>query len=168
MKTITLRLLLILSLTFSFYSCTSDEDGIYLDETSSKFNDINLSYTQMEFEILNLVNEHRKSVGLNPLNTINLVSKEAISHTDYMISVGTVSHDNFSDRHQKLVKGVAAKKVGENVAYGYRSAKAVVNAWINSDGHRMNIENENFTDFGISTKQDAEGRNYFTHIFIKR
>lgn len=167
MKKITLKLTFALLLSAFLFSCATDEDGLYMDN-AIEIEDISLSYTSMEFEILSLINEHRVSKGIPPLNTVNLVSKEAIDHTDYMIGEGTVSHDNFSSRHQNLVAKVAAKKVGENVAYGYSSAQAVVNAWIKSEGHRNNIENESFTAFGISTKQDSEGRNYFTHIFIKR
>lgn len=122
----------------------------------------------MEYQILSLVNEHRSSLGLESLKTLNLVSNEAIGHTDYMIDLGQVSHDNFDSRYQKLVKSVSATKMAENVAYGFGSAEAVVNAWIKSDGHRRNIESDQFTDFGISTKQDENGRNYFTHIFVKR
>ena len=151
----------------SILSCSSDEDGIY-NEDSALVKDINLSYTPMEYEILSLINEHRDSIGLQSLQTLNLISNEAISHTDYMIGSGEVSHDNFSTRYANLVNTVDAKKVGENVAYGFGSAEAVVKAWIKSDGHRKIIENELYTDFGISTKKDVEGRNYFTHIFIKR
>ena len=167
MKTITLKLLFVLSISVLLFSCSTDEDGIY---TSSdiELQDISLTYSTMEYEILGLVNEYRTSKGLSKLQTLNLVSKEAIDHTDYMIDLGEVSHDNFSSRYTKLVNAASAKTVAENVAYGYGSAQAVVNAWIKSDGHRRNIENEQFTDFGISTKQDANGRNYFTHIFIKR
>jgi uncharacterized protein YkwD len=167
MKTITLKLTFTLLISVFLFSCAADEDGLYT-ENAIELEDISLAYTAMEFEITSLINEHRASVGLSSLQTVNLVSKEAIDHTNYMINKGAVSHDNFSSRHQNLVQKVAAKKVGENVAYGYSSAEAVVNAWIKSEGHRENIENENFTAFGISTKQDSEGRNYFTQIFIKR
>lgn len=167
MKTITLKLTFALLISALLFSCTTDEDGLY-SENTIELKDISLSYTAMEFEILSLINDHRVSIGISPLTTVNLVSKEAIGHTDYMINEGLVSHDNFSRRHQNLVNIVAAKKVGENVAYGYSTAQAVVNAWIKSEGHRDNIENESFTSFGISTKQDADGRNYFTHIFVKR
>lgn len=167
MKTITLKLLFVLTISVLLFSCSSDDDGIYSDNEIS-FQDISLNYSTMEFEILSLVNKHRDSIGLKTLKTLNLVSKEAIGHTTYMISKGEASHDNFSTRHQKLVSSVSAQKVGENVAYGYRTAEAVVNAWIKSDGHRRNIENIDFTDFGISTKQDDEGRNYFTQMFVKR
>ncbi len=167
MKTITLKILFTLLISVLLFSCSTDEDGIYTNN-NIELQDISLNYTTMEYEILSLVNEHRSSKGLAPLKTINLVSKEAINHTNYMINLGEVNHDNFDSRYQKLVKNVSATKVAENVAYGYSSAQAVVNAWIKSDSHRRNIENNQFTDFGISTKQDANGRNYFTHIFIKR
>ena len=167
MKTITLKLTFALLISAFLFSCTTDEDGLY-SENAIELEDISLSYTTMEFEISSLINEHRTSIGVSPLQIVNLVSKEAIDHTDYMITEGEVSHDNFSSRHQNLVNKVSATKVGENVAYGYSTAQAVVNAWIKSEGHRDNIENESYTSFGISTKQDSEGRNYFTQIFIKR
>lgn len=166
MKTITLKLLFVLSISLLLYSCSSDEDGIYTTN-KTEFQDISLSYTPMEFEILSLINEHRNSIGLSTLNTINLISQQAINHTSYMIDEGIVSHDNFDSRYQKLVQKIAAKNVGENVAYGFRSAEAVVSSWLNSEGHRRVIESSIFTNFGISTKQDSNGRNYFTHIFVK-
>lgn len=167
MKTITLKILFTLLISAYLFSCSTDEDGIYTNN-EIVLQDISLTYTTMEYEILGLVNEYRNSKGLETLKIINLISKEAIGHTNYMINLGEVNHDNFDSRHLKLVKNVSATKVAENVAYGYNSAQAVVNAWIKSDGHRRNIENDQFTDFGISTKQDANGRNYFTHIFVKR
>ncbi|MEX1383999.1 CAP domain-containing protein [Lutibacter sp.] len=39
---------------------------------------------------------------------------------------------------------------------------------MNSSEHRKNIENPDSTHFGISTESDDNGRNYFTHIFIKK
>ena len=66
-----------------------------------------------------------------------------------------------------MVDNVSATKVSENVAYAFSSAESVVNAWLNSDGHRENIEGD-FTDFDISAEQNEEGRWYFTNIFIKR
>lgn len=62
---------------------------------------------------------------------------------------------------------LGVRSVSENVAYGYRSADAVVKAWLKSKGHKENIEADN-THFGISVRQDADGRNYFTNIFVKK
>ena len=56
----------------------------------------------------------------------------------------------------------------KNVAYGFNSSVGVVNAWLNSEGHRVIIENDNYTHFGISIEKNSEGRNYFTQMFIKK
>ncbi|MFZ3273609.1 MAG: CAP domain-containing protein, partial [Lutibacter sp.] len=89
-------------------------------------------------------------------------------HTDYMIEVGAISHDNFAERAQILMEQAGAKTVGENVAYGFSTAEGVVNGWLNSEGHRKIIENPDYTHFGISTDSNTENRNYFTNIFIKK
>jgi uncharacterized protein YkwD len=85
-----------------------------------------------------------------------------------MAETGKVCHDNFAERHQKLVSTAQAKIVGENVGYGFTTAEGVVNAWLNSDEHRKLIEKTEYTHFGISTKKSVDGRNYFTQIFIER
>lgn len=165
MKNFTQKILILTLVSTFLFSCSSeDNEVINLSEKS----DIALSYTTIESEIFNLINDHRTSKGLAKLDIFNIVSSEAITHTDYMVETGEVSHANFGTRHQNLVTYASAKSVAENVAYGFSSAEAVVNAWLNSEGHRLNIENASFTDFGISTKTNSEGRYYFTNIFIKR
>jgi uncharacterized protein YkwD len=121
----------------------------------------------IEIEILERINNHRINLGLNPLNNLTVIKSVAYTHTDYMVSVNEVNHDNFFQRKNSLVQNAAATKVSENVAYAYSSAEAVVNAWINSEGHRANIEGD-FTDFEISAEQNEEGKWYYTNIFIKR
>ncbi|PNQ72378.1 CAP domain-containing protein [Hanstruepera neustonica] len=121
----------------------------------------------IEVEIMELINDHRLSMGLNPLNNMNVIKAQAYSHTGYMIAQNNVSHDNFFQRKSYLVNNVGANRVSENVAYGYTSAQSVVNAWLNSDGHRENIEG-NYTDFDISAEQNEEGRWYYTNIFVKK
>ncbi|MCF6279224.1 MAG: CAP domain-containing protein [Flavobacteriaceae bacterium] len=140
-----------------------------MDETNLvEKNDISLTYSPIENEIISLINDYRASKGLSKLNIFNIVSNEAITHTNYMVQTGEVSHANFGVRYQNLVTYADAKSAAENVAYGYSTAEAVVNAWINSETHRQNIENASFTDFGISTRSNNENRYYFTNIFIKR
>ena len=122
---------------------------------------------QIEIEIMELINNHRINKGLNPLEDHNTVKAVAFTHTDYMIEVANVSHDNFFQRKQSLQANANANIVSENVAYGFSSAEAVVNAWINSPSHRDNIEGD-YTDFDVSAEQNNEGNWYFTNIFIKR
>jgi uncharacterized protein YkwD len=121
----------------------------------------------IEIEILELLNAHRINLGLEPLTNHNTIKAVAYTHTDYMVESNNVGHDNFFQRKNSLIDNANATKVSENVAYAFSSAQSVVNAWLDSDGHRSNIEGD-FTDFDISAEQNEEGRWYFTNIFIKR
>ena len=121
---------------------------------------------QIEIEIMELINAHRINVGLNPLNQHNTVKAVAYTHTDYMVIANHVSHDNFFQRKQSLQANANADLVSENVAYGFNSARSVVNAWLNSTSHKDNIEGD-FTDFDVSAEQNSDGKWYFTNIFIK-
>lgn len=168
MKKSTLRFVLLVLLAVSTVSCAKEN----IDEELNSYNHtleekVDFDYTEIESEILDLVNQHRKSLTLEPLEPIAEISVEAESHNFYMLEVGKVSHDNFGIRYENLVETVGAKSVSENVGYGYRTAEAVVNAWLNSDGHKKNIEG-NHSHFGVSVVDDEEGRNYFTNIFIRK
>jgi uncharacterized protein YkwD len=167
MKTLAPKLFALLLLTTTLFSCAKEDDGVYFNENSEVAN-AKVAYSPIESEIVSLVNAHRTSLGLNALSTLNIVSGVADGHTDYMIEVGQVSHDNFAQRAQTLMNEAAAKSVGENVAYGYSTAEGVVKGWLNSDGHRKIIENPDYTHFGISMETSADNRNYFTNIFIKK
>ena len=160
MKLPLLALLAILS-----FSCTTDS----LDD---KADAIELSLIApetktIEVEILELINNHRLSMGLTALSDMTMVKSVAFTHTDYMVDNNEVSHANFYKRSDYLKANAGATKVSENVAYGYSSAESVVTAWLKSDGHRANIEGD-FTNFDLAAEQNAEGKWYYTNIFIKK
>jgi hypothetical protein len=54
---------------------------------------------------------------------------------------------------------------GENIAYGYRSPKAVMEGWLNSPGHRANIERESYTTIGVGVVTNDDGTTYWTQNF---
>ncbi|AMC10029.1 hypothetical protein Lupro_01605 [Lutibacter profundi] len=165
MKTIHFKLVLIIIISSTVLaSCAKEDDGIYFNEV----NEIKVSYSKIELEILDLVNKHRNSIGLESLNKLDVISSVARSHTSYMVETGNVNHFNFSKRQENLVVNANAKTVGENVAYGFNSSQGVVEAWLKSESHRALIESDSYTHFGISTEKNADGRNYFTQMFIKR
>lgn len=157
--------LLALMTLLTFSSCSTEDfpedgiDAITLQNAPEP--------KEIEIEILELINEHRIGLGLNPLNSLSIVKSVAFTHTDYMVEVNSVNHDNFYQRKISLEQNANAKVVSENVAYAYSSAQSVVNAWINSDSHRNNIEGD-YTDFEVSAEQNKEGKWYYTNIFIKR
>ena len=121
----------------------------------------------IEVEILELINTYRIGMDLVPLNNLSIIKSVAFTHTDYMVSLDQVNHDNFFQRKISLVQNASATKVSENVAYAYSSAQSVVKAWLNSPSHKATIEGD-FTDFDISAEMNSQGKWYFTNIFIKR
>ena len=162
MKTICLKtytLLLCISFMLFAVSCSKDdvlENEIELSEAIS-----------MAEEILQLVNAHRASIDKAPLSFNTLANDLAYEHTLYMIDQNDISHDDFDKRSDRLFEEENANRTGENVAYGQRSAKEVMDAWLNSSGHRRNIEGD-FTHIGIAVVKNSSGTYYFTQIFLKK
>lgn len=124
-------------------------------------------YSALEVELLEQINIYRLGNGLSELKAMDELSIEAEDHSLYMVESGKVSHDNFTERASYLMETVGAKTVSENVAYGYRTSEAVLNAWLKSKSHRKNIE-ASHTHFGLSIREDADGKRYFTNIFVKK
>jgi uncharacterized protein YkwD len=51
------------------------------------------------------------------------------------------------------------------VAYGQRTPAEVMDAWMNSPGHRANILNCQFKEIGVGVVPDSNGRLYWTQDF---
>lgn len=155
-------LLLILPIVFFVWSCSEDETSILTEEeTTTEVEDNSITV-----EILELVNKHRKEQGLNSLKKNTTADNLAIKHTNYMIAEGEISHDYFDARFQELQQKENARSAGENVASGYQDASSVMNGWLNSPGHKANIEG-NFTHLGLAAIKNKQGRFYFTQIFFR-
>ena len=112
-----------------------------------------------------LVNQHRASMGLGTLTWHAGVAAVAQAHTQDMVDRNFFSHTNPDGEtpwDRLAAAGITYSYAGENIAYGYPTASAVLAAWLASPGHKANIENPNFTHHGV-------GRvgTYWTHVFIK-
>jgi uncharacterized protein YkwD len=64
--------------------------------------------------------------------------------------------------------GYNYSSIRENIAYGYPSAQAVVEAWMNSPGHRANILSTDITEIGVSVQTNARGVMFFCQNFGSR
>lgn len=150
-----------------FNSCSKDESISDLEQLEEiKENEENKEdVLDISEEILQLVNIHRVSLGMSALISNNLAVQLANEHTLYMIGENKISHDNFSDRADRLFDEKAVK-VGENVAAKQRTAQEVMDDWLDSPGHRENIEGD-FTHIGISVIKNSRGQYYFTQLFLK-
>lgn len=120
----------------------------------------------VEQELLGMVNDHRASLGYNALRYSAVAYEYANVHTDYMISKGTISHDNFSARASSLSSLTEAEYVAENIARNYDSAAEAFASWLVSLTHRKTMEGE-FSHTAVSVKKDGAGNYYFTQLFYR-
>ncbi|WP_298531820.1 CAP domain-containing protein [uncultured Algibacter sp.] len=141
-------------------SCSKDETSI--PEEANNEDAVNI-----EAQILQLVNTHRESIGKSALASNSFAASLAKDHTLFMIDQGKLSHDNSDERFERLFDEEKANKVGENVAYKYNTAEKVMEAWLNSSGHKKNIEGD-FTHVGISALKNDAGQYYYTQLFLRK
>ena len=64
--------------------------------------------------------------------------------------------------------GISYTAAGENIAKGQNSPQSVMNAWMNSSGHRANILNKSYNQIGVGVAKDSRGNLYWTQMFIKK
>jgi uncharacterized protein YkwD len=122
----------------------------------------------LERDILNLINEHRAAKKLPPLTNNPHMEFQARRHSMEMATQRVpFGHQGMSFRMkyiQEKVPGVL--NVAENVAYGSLSAKAVVEGWLKSPGHKKNIEG-NYKYSGVGVARNQNNQLYFTQLVAK-
>ena len=119
-------------------------------------------------DILKYVNADRGKQGLAPLKLNEVESSIALKHSRDMAN-GKVpfGHSGLNARAKAIRKALGGiSSVGENVASGPMNAREVVDGWLNSPGHKRNIEG-NFTLTGIGYAMDGKGNIFFTQIFTR-
>lgn len=125
--------------------------------------------SSMEGSILYYINEHRHTVRLASLQTLAAATKLAYTYSKNMATVKTgFGHPGFDKRIDNIKQTVGfITASAENVAYGQLSAKELVKGWLNSPGHKKNIES-NYQLTGIGWYKDKKGVIYFTQIFLRK
>ncbi|HBG2116180.1 TPA: sporulation protein [Clostridioides difficile] len=127
------------------------------------------NFSAYQKEVVDLVNIERAKAGLNPLTLDSSISNVATKKSQDMIDNNYFSHNSptYGSPFDMLKKfGISYKTAGENIAMGQKTPKEVVNAWMNSEGHRKNIMNPNFSKIGVGVAQKSGGSIYWTQIFV--
>jgi uncharacterized protein YkwD len=164
-KTVFTQAIIGFGIIFILLSCspsqTSSKTVISATET--------VETSSMESSILYYINEYRHSVRLASLQTLDIATKQAYNHSKNMAigktGFGHMGFDKRIDNIKQAVGFITAS--AENVAYGQLSAKEVVKGWLNSPGHKKNIEG-NYQLTGIGWYKDKNGVIYFTQIFLRK
>ncbi|MFC5733096.1 CAP domain-containing protein [Cytobacillus gottheilii] len=119
-----------------------------------------------EQQVLDLTNAERAKYGVPALKLDTELSKVAREKSNDMKAKGYFDHNSptYGSPFDMMKQfGISYKTAGENIAMGQRSPQEVVTAWMNSEGHRKNILNANFTHLGVGHVADG---NYWTQMFI--
>ena len=117
-------------------------------------------------QILTLVNKQRDTAGCQPLTAASALNTLAQNFSEDMAARNFFDHTD-PDGHtpwDRAAKLGITNLGGENIARGQADADAVMEAWMNSPGHRANILNCEYKTLGVGI-DFATGGPWWTQDF---
>lgn len=127
------------------------------------------AFSDFQARVIALVNTERTSRGLNALSGNTSLSDVATRKSQDMADLGYFDHTSptYGSPFDMMKQfGIHYTTAGENIAMGQTTPEQVMNGWMNSEGHRANILNAAFTQIGVGIAKNADGRLYWTQMFI--
>ena len=119
-------------------------------------------------QVIQLVNVQRTKVGCRALVLDARLSRAAQAHSIDMAKRRYFSHTSLDGRTfaQRIrAQGYTGSLIGENIAAGYPTPKAVMDAWMKSPGHKANILNCRYRAIGVGSAVGGPYRYYWTPDF---
>ena len=129
-----------------------------------------LSYENPELaeyakQVAILVNRERSSYGLQPVKYSPLLSEAANVRSSELRKNFSHTRPNGTSCFTVLKEfDISYFSAAENIAYGQRTPEIVMNAWMNSSGHRANILSKNVEYIGVGVVY-SNGIYYWTQLF---
>lgn len=120
-----------------------------------------------ETQVLRLTNDFRQKNGLAPLSHNTTLSSAAELHSQNMATQDFFSHtgiDGSSPFNRMAAAGYRYSYAAENIAVGYTTPDDVVQGWIDSPSHRVNLLNPNLKELGVGyyhLPTDTGNTNYY-------
>jgi uncharacterized YkwD family protein len=123
------------------------------------------NHNAFEDQVVQIVNQERAKQGLRALT--HRADLKAVAHkkAEDMINSNYFSHTspNYGSPFQMMKTfGINYTTAGENIAKGQKTPQEVMNAWMNSSGHRANILKADFDTIGVGFYHGA-----WVQMFIK-
>lgn len=120
------------------------------------------TYAQQAFAATNANRTHE---GLRELKASDCLKRAAVRQAKAMAQQERIFHQDLGD----VMRQCKLSSAAENVAYGFRTGKSVVNdGWMNSEGHRANILNPAFRLMGIAARKGNNGTWYASQVFGRK
>jgi uncharacterized YkwD family protein len=126
------------------------------------------SLSQFEQKVVELTNAERAKYGLPALKVDTALSNVARTKSQDMLNKNYFSHTSptYGSPFDMMKQfGISYRTAGENIAMGQRTPEEVVQAWMNSSGHRANILNNTYTHIGVGY---VAQKNIWTQMFISK
>ena len=165
---------------------TSVDDSATTTETETETETSNVDYSLMTCEdnlseVLALINQLRvesQTCGdtsypavaeVTWSSTLTLAASE---HSNNMANYNFFDHtglDGSTVGTRVTAQGYTWSRVSENIAGGQISAQEVVDGWMSSEGHCINIMNSDVTEMGLACQvnSDSDYQRYWTQVFAK-
>ncbi|WP_432120835.1 sigma-70 family RNA polymerase sigma factor [Streptomyces sp. S1] len=127
-------------------------------------------HTSVEEQVIALVNAERAKEGCGAVTGNSLLARAAQGHSDDMAARDFFDHtnpDGAGPGERVTATGYGWSTYGENIAMGQQTAEQVMEAWMNSPGHRANILNCSFKELGVGL-HTGDGGPYWTQVFGAR
>ena len=122
-------------------------------------------YYSLSHKVYEIVNQERIKAGVKPLRFNDKVYKAAMIRAKECHKYFSHTRPNGKDCFTALSEaGVKQNYAGENIAVGFSSPKSVMEGWMQSSGHRSNILNPVFTDFGCGVCNTGEWTQFFCKV----
>ncbi len=139
------------------------------DEETPRGEEEHLTESQMEREMVKLVNKDRRRHGIGPVVFSPELSRTARLHSIAMAEAGIVAHElpGEPDVEVRLEEaGILAVRVGENIARG-AGIRAAQRSLMASPAHRETILKQELTEIGIGIFKAAAGDIFVTQHLIE-
>lgn len=123
-------------------------------------------YADTEAEVAALVDAERAEAGCGSLERDSRLDAAARLHAADMAANDYFDHTSQDGRGptERAAEQGYEGGVGENIAKGYPDAAAVMEGWMNSEGHRANILNCDYSVLGVGVA-DSGGTLYWVQNF---
>lgn len=150
----------------SMNAFAADDTATLVVEAAAELTEEEQAILDFKNEVIRLVNIERENEGVAALTEMDTLAEmadiraaEAAQTFSHTRPDGTRCFTLFAEFTLKY------RAAGENLAYGYKTPEAVVKAWMNSEGHKKNILDTDFTYIGIGYHVNENGRIYCSQFF---
>ena len=123
------------------------------------------SASSYAYQVVDLVNQERAKYGLSALSVDTTLMSAAQKRAIETVTSFSHTRPNGSSFSSVLSEyNYSYRSAGENIAYGQKTPQEVVNAWMNSSGHRANILNSKYTKIGVGCYKSGSTY-YWSQLF---